>query len=478
LDSRIGPRAGAPTVGIVVAVLILLWSTPTLGDVVGDGHDHPGALGADRAAVERELVDADASFDAAMARIRDLEAELAEIDERIIAASGELAAARARADALRAGAQAAQERAAEASAEAMAAQDRADTAAVHVRAAEVALVTAGEELVVAEDTERASVERLQSRAIGAFKHGAGQPLALAGGMLGATDWHDVGLTVAVLVRVLDEDRTMVRSAEDARLGADRARRRAVRAEQAARSQLVEAERAAVEADRAEEAAQAAAELAAQELADAEAAETVHRQTSAQLQEERSDQAALIASLEDDAVTAAARRVRLEERLATLDVLQDGASSQPPPSPAPGRPPDGGLPSWAAALPAVGQAWVPDIIAAANANGVDPRLLAAVVWTESAFSPTAVSSAGAIGLAQLMPDTARGLGVDPWDPRQNLDGGARYLAAQTARFGSVTLGLAAYNAGPGAVQRHGGIPPFFETQNYVPTVLERYYRLLA
>jgi soluble lytic murein transglycosylase-like protein len=89
-----------------------------------------------------------------------------------------------------------------------------------------------------------------------------------------------------------------------------------------------------------------------------------------------------------------------------------------------------------------------------------------VQQESGWNATAVSSKGALGLAQLMPDTARALAVDPLVPAQNLDGGARYLRAQFEAFGTWPLALAAYNAGPGAVTQHGGIPPFAETRNYV------------
>lgn len=103
-------------------------------------------------------------------------------------------------------------------------------------------------------------------------------------------------------------------------------------------------------------------------------------------------------------------------------------------------------------------------------GVDPELLAAVAKTESGFSPAAVSAAGAIGLMQLMPGTARGLGVDPRDPAQAVDGAARLLAQHLRTFGSVPLALAAYNAGPGAVQRYGGVPPYAETQAYVRRVM--------
>lgn len=109
---------------------------------------------------------------------------------------------------------------------------------------------------------------------------------------------------------------------------------------------------------------------------------------------------------------------------------------------------------------------------ATEEGVPASLLSALVWSESSFDPNAVSSAGARGLAQLMPATAAGLGVNIDDPMDNLRGGARYLRQQLDRFGRADLALAAYNAGPGAVQRAGGIPPYAETQNYVAKVLAR------
>ncbi|RLV56470.1 lytic transglycosylase [Aeromicrobium phragmitis] len=109
--------------------------------------------------------------------------------------------------------------------------------------------------------------------------------------------------------------------------------------------------------------------------------------------------------------------------------------------------------------------------AGNRYGVEPRLLAAVARAESAFDPRAVSHAGAQGLMQLMPATARGLGVsDPFDPAQAVDGAARLLRDLQRQFGTTELALAAYNAGPGAVQRYGGVPPYRETQNYVATIM--------
>ncbi|PTX41808.1 transglycosylase-like protein with SLT domain [Gemmobacter caeni] len=106
------------------------------------------------------------------------------------------------------------------------------------------------------------------------------------------------------------------------------------------------------------------------------------------------------------------------------------------------------------------------------------LFQALVRVESGFNPDAVSSAGARGLAQLMPDTARALGVAIDDPHENLDGGARYLLAQIAAFGSLDLALAAYNAGPDAVRQYGGIPPYAETRAYVARVHAEFERLRA
>lgn len=113
--------------------------------------------------------------------------------------------------------------------------------------------------------------------------------------------------------------------------------------------------------------------------------------------------------------------------------------------------------------------------AARQHGLDPRLLAAVASRESAFDVRAVSTTGACGLMQLMPDTARFLGVaDIFDPRENVLGGARYLRTLLDTFnGDLDLTLAAYNAGPGAVRRYGGIPPYRETQNYVRNVRTAY-----
>ncbi len=109
-------------------------------------------------------------------------------------------------------------------------------------------------------------------------------------------------------------------------------------------------------------------------------------------------------------------------------------------------------------------------AAARRHAIPEELFLRLVHQESRWNPGAVSHKGAIGLAQLMPGTAQMLRVNPNDPRQNLDGGARYLRMMYDKFGSWNLALAAYNAGPGAVERHGGIPPFRETRDYVRIIL--------
>ncbi|MFV0436734.1 MAG: lytic transglycosylase domain-containing protein [Desulfopila sp.] len=112
--------------------------------------------------------------------------------------------------------------------------------------------------------------------------------------------------------------------------------------------------------------------------------------------------------------------------------------------------------------------------------IDPMLLKAVIRAESGFDVNAVSNKGALGLMQLMPGTARELSVsNPLNPWENIDGGARYLRQMLDTFNdNVRLSLAAYNAGPGAVKRAGGIPSYPETQNYVKTVLKHYQNYIA
>lgn len=139
-----------------------------------------------------------------------------------------------------------------------------------------------------------------------------------------------------------------------------------------------------------------------------------------------------------------------------------------PAPAPG--PSVALPAQPQAALRAPARIAPYVAAAAARHGLEPALVDAVAHQESRFRPDAVSPKGAIGVMQLMPATAADLGVNPWDVGQNIDGGARYLRAMLDRFGGdLALALAAYNAGPGAVERHRGVPPFAETRTYVARI---------
>ena len=144
-----------------------------------------------------------------------------------------------------------------------------------------------------------------------------------------------------------------------------------------------------------------------------------------------------------------------------------------------------------AVPRSGQAWMPSeadirrfssiIDVAARSHGVEAALVQAVITAESGFNPNAISRAGASGLMQLMPDTARRYGVrNIFDPVENIHGGVRYLRDLLAMFkGDMRLALAGYNAGENAVIRAGNnIPPYAETQNYVPKVIQYYHRFRA
>jgi len=111
---------------------------------------------------------------------------------------------------------------------------------------------------------------------------------------------------------------------------------------------------------------------------------------------------------------------------------------------------------------------------AKKHGVDEKLVNAVIKQESGYNVHAKSHCGAVGLMQLMPSTAKGLGVDPYNPVQNVEGGVKHLKGLLARYnGNVVLAIAAYNAGGGAVDKYAGVPPYKETQNYVKSILANY-----
>lgn len=132
------------------------------------------------------------------------------------------------------------------------------------------------------------------------------------------------------------------------------------------------------------------------------------------------------------------------------------------------------PTVSRTVPQRSRAYDPLIDRHARRTGLDADLVRAVIQVESAFDPSARSRKGALGLMQLLPGTARELGVrDVFDPEENIRGGTDYLRRMLDRFGRVELALAGYNAGPGAVERHGGIPPYRETRDYVSKVLGLY-----
>ena len=155
-----------------------------------------------------------------------------------------------------------------------------------------------------------------------------------------------------------------------------------------------------------------------------------------------------------------------------------ASAQKPQSPKTPASPTSAVNNSAAAAVAASvpadSAYLDAIREAAGKYGVDPKLVSAVAEIESGFSQDAVSATGAVGVMQLMPETAESLGVNPYDAKQNINGGAQYLRQMLDDFnGDVRKAVAAYNAGPEAVREYGGVPPYSETQQYVASVLDIY-----
>jgi len=320
-------------------------------------------------------------------------------------------------------------------------------------------IAAAEQRLAEVTVEIASTrDRLQGRLVQTFKYGRTTSVDIVmRGTVGALDLHEMALTLNTVGRITDDDRGLVAAMED--LAAEQ--RDLIAEATAARVAAVEARDAAVRQRN------RIAELEAEQ-----------RSVVASINADRARRQAVFDEIEADKDKLAALATVLAEEIRRLQFANLSVIM-----------PTGGVfvgvPDWAGRLPASGQPYSALIASAGATQGVDGRLLAALVWSESSFRPHAVSRAGAAGLAQLMPATARGLGLrvdssvdQRFDPEMNLNAGARYLRAQIVRFGSLELGLAAYNAGPGNVIRYGGILPFVETQFYVYIVMRRYAQIVG
>lgn len=381
-----------------------------------------------------QLEAASRDLDEVAAAIREVGDAVAASDERLRAATTSLSQVRAQlADAT-------------ATAEATAEVER--TAAAELAEASTLLTDLG-------DRHREGRDLLADQAVTAYKRGGDVATArLFPGIVRAGDLHEVAVARDVIGRVLTDQRDAV----EADIALTRATAEASATVGDTRRRALDAARAAAEERRRVEDLVAEQELLTVTI-EREAA--TRRETLARLEADATARAVLVRDLEARvaAMEVAAVSVRVPVR---VDLALDG----PPPS-------------WAVGLPPAGRPWAATIEAVAASEGIDGRLLAALVWTESNFRPDAVSHAGAYGMAQLMPGTARGLGVDPRDPVANLTGGARYLGYQLDAFGRVDLALAAYNAGPGRVRAAGNaVPNIVETQLYVVRVLDRYEALTA
>jgi outer membrane biosynthesis protein TonB len=484
----------------VVASLALVVTLP--GVAVAQSVPHGVPQERSDEAGERQLAATDRSLRDAIRSLEDIEAAIERAERAVEDAERRLAAASAALAGLEDEVAAA--RTALAVAEAAVAEAATRVEGARVRAAE------------ADAAEARAVGRLQQRIREVYKHGSGTDLqALLTSIIGAADWHQVSVSAAALNRIVGEDRELV----DATLAA-----RAVA--QAARSAAGAEEAAAVRA----------ADRAAAEQADLERLVDAQRRAVLDVEAERERREAVFAELRADSEVTALLVGTLATQADALRAIppppapepaiepdpvpvlepdpepapvpapehpepetERAPSPGPPPAPAPAPtptpapapppptpapdPPSAPTPDWAGRLPAAGQPWAGEVDLAARRHGVDARLLAALVWRESSFDPNAVSWAGAAGLTQLMPATARSLGLrvdatvdERFDPAKNLDAGARYLGQQLDRFGDVTLALAAYNAGPTRVLACWCVPNITETQLYVIRVQEHYVHI--
>jgi len=388
----------------------------------------PVAVAQDLEDAVRERDAAEAGRAAAEQRLAQLGAEVAAGEEELDRLGADLAAVEQRLEPARTALAAAERRRDDARARLGAARDR---------LAEVRTALDGQQ------------QRLADHARELYQQGAAGSAAtgMFGTLFGAGDAGTLADRLPYLQVLVTNDVVLLEDAEalsTAEQGAAREVRRATAQAEAQQRTAAEAV-AATEALVAERSALLAASRAAQDR-----------------------RVALFAELQSDV---AAQAVLVEDLSAQVALLERARVGEPPAGP---------VPPWADRLPAGGPEWAPAIAAAATAERVDPRMLAALVWTESTFRPDVVSPAGAIGLTQLLPGTAREVGVDPFDPVDNLHGGARYLRGLLDRYpGRADLALAAYNAGPGNVDDAGpGIPPFPETQLYVVRILDRFDLLAA
>jgi len=395
----------------------------------------PAPAAADVGQIERELENVQRDLTSILAQLDEIAAEIERIDARLSQATSELRR-------IRGELAVAEDGIAIAEAEEADALER--LAIAEVRLEEV-------EALIAETRDR-----LQARLVQTFKYGRASAADIVmRGTVGALNFHELALTLNAVGRMTDDDRGLVQSMED------------LAAEQ---RDLIE------EATTSRVAAVVARDAAVRQRDRIAALEAEQRSVVGAIDADRARRQAVFDDLEADKEALAALAAVLAEEIRRLQlsdlnvILPIGGVFV-------------GVPSWAGRLTAHGQPYSALIASAAATQGVDGRLLAALTWSESSFRPSAVSRAGAAGLTQLMPATARGLGLrvdssvdERFDPETNLNAGARYLRQQIVRFGSVELGLAAYNAGPGNVVRYGGIPPFAETQFYVYIVLTRFNQI--
>jgi len=425
---------------LVLMLALLMVLTP-----VGPGGitATPALANAELDQAERERAQVEERLEEVQRRLEQISAEIAEINDRLNLATSELRS-------IRNDLRLAEEGIAEAEADEAIALELIEIADTRLTELEAELAF--------------TIERLQRRIVQTFKHGRPASLDIVmRGTVGALDLHEIAVTRATVERITDDDRRLVRSIEE------------LAAEQ---EELIAAATAA------RVAAVTARDEAVRQRARIATLEEEQRRVVATIRADQTRRQAVFDELESDRAALAALAAMLAERIRALQlgvgnvILPIGTSVS-------------GVPSWASRLPAHGQPYAALIHQVSASEGIDGRLMAALIWTESSFRPNAVSRVGAAGLSQLMPGTARSLGLrvdssvdQRFDPEANIRAGARYLRRHIVNYGSVELGLAAYNAGSGRVSQCrlgnptpwqnpctnqtslGGIPPFTETQLYV------------